>query len=300
MATGSDRYMSDKEKIALLQYLDANSLQSLLGGQDSGYGDALARLEAMGGDASTAAQDFLTDVESGLPYQEVKKQFESAVSKGIYNLDPDTADEVSKSVLTALTNKQKGGGSNSMVKAAKELGFPELAFLAPSMAQKTQTTPNPYSAPSTLAQKYNVDLEGLRSQKLKETGGNSFLRKALKIGGTLVGGAAAGMAAAAAAPISIPIMIGAGVAGAGLGGVTSAGVLDRLSPDSTDLKKRKSAQQQAILDLQNKLTSEQGLQQTRQTAWQKGYEDTIKKSGGMSSPFDIQKLQLMTLLNKQG
>lgn len=293
--------LSDAEKIALLQGLDAETLSALLGGsQGADYGDALARITAMGGDALTAAQDFITDVESGLPYNEVKKQFETAVSKGIYNLDTDTADEVSKSVLTALTNKQKGGGSSSVTKMAKELGFPELALLAPSLAQKRQQSSNPYAMPSTLAQKYNIDLETLKSQKLKETGGQGFLRNALKIGGTLVGGAAAGLAAAAAAPVSIPLMIGAGVAAGGLGGATSAGLLSRFTPDSTDLKGRKKEQQRALMELQAKYDKEQGLQQSRQGGWQKGYEEAIKKSGGGVSPYDMQKLQMISLLSKQG
>lgn len=293
--------LSDAEKIALLQGLDSETLSALLGGsQGADYGDALARITAMGGDALTAAQDFITDVESGLPYNEVKKQFETAVSKGIYNLDTDTADEVSKSVLTALTNKQKGGGSASVTKMAKELGFPELALLAPSLAQKRQQAANPYAMPSTLAQKYGVDMEALKSQKLKESGGQGFLRNALKIGGTLVAGTAAGLAAAAAAPVSIPLMVGAGVAAGGLGGATTAGLLSRFTPDSTDLKGRKKEQQRALMELQSKYDKEQGLQQSRQTGWQKGYEEAIKKSGGGMSPYDMQKLQMISLLSKQG
>lgn len=293
--------LSDAEKIAFLQGLDAESLSALLGGgQQNDYGDALAKITAMGGDALTAAQDFITDVESGLPYNEVKKQFETAVSKGIYNLDTNSADEVSKSVLTALTNKQKGGGSNSVAKMAKELGFPELALLAPSVAQKRKQTANPYDMPSTLAQKYNVDLEALKSQKLKESGGQGFLRKALGVGGTLVAGTAAGLAAAAAAPISIPLMVGAGVAGAGLGGTTAAGLLGRFMPESSDLKDKKKEQKRALMELQSKYDKEQRLQTSRQGGWQKGYDEAIKKSGGGVSPYDIQKLQMISLLNKQG
>jgi hypothetical protein len=291
--------LSDKEKIALLQFLDQQTMQGLLGGGDSGYGDTLARVQALGGDAVTAAQDFLSDVESGLPYQQVKKDFESAVSKGIYNLDVDTADEVSKSVLSALTEKQKGGGTSSFVTAAKNLGFPELAFLAPSMGKQSQGLVNPYSAPSEKGQKYLTDIETLKSQKLKETGGNSFLRNALKIGGTVVGGAAAGLAAAAL-PATLPLMIGAGIAAGGLGSVTAGGVLDRIIPDSSNLKDKKKAQQAALMRLQGSYDTEQALQTGRSTGWQKGYEKTIKGAGGLSSPYDVQKLQLMSLLNKQG
>lgn len=298
MATGTDRYLSDKEKIALLQYLDQGTLQSLLGSQDSGYGDALARLQAMGGDAATAAEDFLNDVESGLPYNEVKKNFETAVSKGIYNLDNDSADLVSKSVLDALTNKQKGGG-NSVSKMAKELGFPELAFLAPSVGQKSQQSANPYGSPSDVAMQYKTDIEALKAQKLKETGGNSFLRKFAQIGGTAVAGLGAGLAAAAL-PATLPLMIGAGVAAGGAGGLTASGLLSRFMPDSSNLKDKKKQQQQALMELQSKLSTEQGLQSSRQAGWQKGYDEAIKKGGGGTTPYDLQKLQLMTMLNKQG
>lgn len=301
MAGGSDKYLSDAEKIAFLQGLDAETLSALLGGnQGADYGDALARITAMGGDALTAAQDFITDVESGLPYNEVKKNFEAAVSKGIYNLDTDTADEVSKSVLTALTNKQKGGGSSSVVKMAKELGFPELALLAPSLAQQRRQTANPYEGVSETAKQYMTDMEGWKSQKLKESGGQSFLRNALKIGGTAVGGLAAGMAAAAAAPVALPAMIGLGVAGGGLGALTSGGILSRIMPDSSGLKEKKKEKEQALKMLQSKYDMEQRQQSQRQAAWQKGYEETINKSGGGVSPYDIQKLQMISLLKQQG
>lgn len=293
-----DRYLSDAEKIALLQFLDQETLAELLGGQDSGYGDALARINAMGGDAATAAQDFLADIESGLPYQEVKKNFESAVSKGIYNLDTNTADEVSKGVLTALTNRQKGG-SSAASKAAKELGFPELAFLAPSMGKQGPSTANPYSGASEKQQKYMADMEALKSQKLKETGGNSFLRNFAKVGGTAVAGLGAGLAAAAL-PATLPLAIGAGVAAGGFGGVTASGILGRILPDSSDLKDKKKQQQLALMKLQEGLSGEESLQKARATGWQRGYDETLKKSGGAVSPYDIQKLQLMSLLSNQG
>lgn len=290
--------LSDKEKIALLQFLDQNTIQQLLGGSDSGYGDALAKVNAIGGDAAIAAQDFLREIEGGLPYQQVLTAFNKAVAEKKYDLDTDTADEVSKSVLNALTEKQKGGGTSSFVNAAKSIGFPELAFLAPSIGRQPSGPVNPYASESAKGAKYLSDIEALKSQKLKETGGNSFLRNALKIGGTVVGGAAAGLAAAAL-PATLPLAIGAGVAAGGLGGVTAGGILDRIMPDSSNLKDKKKAQKQALLELQSKYASEQGLQQSRAAGWQRGYEQAIRKGGGLTSPYDVQKLQLMSLLSKQ-
>jgi hypothetical protein len=275
--------------------LDQGTLATLMSGGSGDYGDALAKIYAMGGDAKTAADEFIADVESGLPYEQVKKSFDEAVAKGAYNIDTDTADEVKKSVLNALANKQKGGGNASLAKAAKELGFPELAFLAPTIGQQAPASINPYSVESENEKKYSSEIKALQENKLEETGVNKWLKRGVKSSiaglGGLLGGALGTLLPTGATT----------VAGAGLGATTGLAVADRILPDSPDLKRRKEEQKKALMTLQQNLRSAGTTQNINEGSWQRGYDQAIKKSGtSLLSPFELTRLQMMQMLKSQG
>lgn len=134
---------TEQKKLAMIQLLDANTLQQLLGAA-TGPGTDAQRYLAMGGDAASVYQDIMDNLGTS-DWQTVSTAAQAKFDKGDYNLDYDTFEGIKKAALDDYAKQKSGGNMKDAISLLSSLGVPELGLIASKAFEPAPEPQNPYA-----------------------------------------------------------------------------------------------------------------------------------------------------------